>query len=222
MRNSFLVAATALAGLSVLLKAAPDHPIAVGRRAGDVIAIRNLAGIARREDQELATFSLVRARIAEIGHVLEPEIVDDPQHVRRRLDHHRLVTELQPGRHVDRGRVRREPQRLGIHQRLEQHGSRVRRAERQQPLSHAVHGCDLDAVEIGLDAALEVEIVIDRLRRFGVRHAVEQRQRPEAGFQAVGRRDARWHLRRHLHFDCIAVCRRGDQCCRGQQHHERS
>ena len=121
IRKSFLVASTAGFGDPSTWNPAPDDPVAIGRGFGDVVALRNVAFIARRQDQKLAALALVGTGVAEIHHVLEPGIVEETQHVGRGLDDHRLISQLQPGGHVDRSSIRSEPQGLGIHQFFKQY-----------------------------------------------------------------------------------------------------
>jgi len=78
-----------------------------------------------RQDQKLAALALVRSGIAEVGNVMKPVVVNDAEDVRRRLDHHGLVAQFKPHRHLDAHRVRRQPQCLRIHQVFEHQDGRV-------------------------------------------------------------------------------------------------
>jgi hypothetical protein len=149
-----------------------------------VVALGHIAFITGRQDQELAALALVGAGVAKVGNVMKPVIVDDAEDVRRRLDHHGLVAQFKPHRHVDAHRVRRQPQRLRIHQVFEHQDGRIRRPEAEHPLTHTGHGRDLDAAQIGLHAALEVQVVIDLPSGFLVGHAVEEVQGADTGLQS--------------------------------------
>ena len=64
--------------------------------------------------------------------------------------------------------------------------------------------------EVGLDAALKIEVVIHLVNRGIVREAVEEVERAEAGFHLVGRYYRRRHVGGHLVFGWhgLRVCAR--------------
>jgi len=76
---------------AIYLETTPNHPVAVGVGAGHMIALRYVPIVSRGKDQELAALALVRSETPEVCDVLEPVIVDDSQHIRRRFDDHRFI-----------------------------------------------------------------------------------------------------------------------------------
>ena len=94
------------------LETPPDNPVPVRVGASDVVPVRDVSFVAGWQDEELAALTLVRAGIAKIHHIFEPGVIDEAQYVRWRLHDHGAIVKLHPGRHVDRDRVRREPQGL--------------------------------------------------------------------------------------------------------------
>ena len=90
---------------------------AVGLGMGDeVAALGQRPVIARRHDQVLAAQPAVGAGAADVDDPGEPHVVDRADGVRRLLDHHRAVGEVD-GRHVvDRVGVGGQEQRVRVHQ----------------------------------------------------------------------------------------------------------
>ena len=132
-------------------------------------------------------------------------IVNDPQHIGRSLDDHRLIPHLEPGKHVDTGGVRGQEQRLGIHQVFEEHGRRIGRPELQKSFPNGIHGGNLGPVHVGLERVLEVQEVVSLLDGLVVGHAVEEVQVAKAGLDIVGRNDPRWNLGGHLHLGRLSA-----------------
>jgi hypothetical protein len=85
-------------------------------RGEGVVALGHLALVARRQDQELAALPPVRSGVAQVGHVPEEEVVEDAEGVRRALDHHRPVLQVEPGHRVDALGVGGQEQRPRVHQ----------------------------------------------------------------------------------------------------------
>ncbi len=71
---------------SVLLKTAPDHPVAIGVGRYNMVTFGHFAFVARGKNQELTTLAFIRTEISEIANIAEPVIIDEPQHVWRRFD----------------------------------------------------------------------------------------------------------------------------------------
>ena len=83
---------------------------------------------------------------------------------------------------VDGVRVSGEEQRIGIEQLIEDDGLvALGRAQLGVAQAHRFDGSGGNEVEEDLDAAQEVEIVVDLLRRLGGGHAVDEVERPDAG-----------------------------------------
>jgi len=146
--------------------------VAVRVGAQNEVAIWHDTVVARRKDEELAALALVRTEAAEVADVLEPMIVDDPQYVGRRFEYPWLVGHLEPRNHIDVRGIRREPQRLRVHQVLEQHDRGIGGAEFEGALTQRMHRSDLDTAQKSLYAVLKIEVVIDLPHGFFVGHAV--------------------------------------------------
>jgi hypothetical protein len=86
--------------------ALPDVVAAVGQRAV----------VARREEQEPAALAAIRARQAEVDDPLPPPVVEHSERLRRRLDDHRPVSQIDHAEEIGRVRVRGQKQRCRIHQ----------------------------------------------------------------------------------------------------------
>ena len=85
-------------GLVVALdrEAAQHEPVAVGVGLADMGALevasnlsRTLTLVAGGQQEVLAALALVGSGVAHVRHVVEPEVVDDGQHVRRRFENDR-------------------------------------------------------------------------------------------------------------------------------------
>ena len=103
-------------GLVLQERAAEPHD-AVGPGAGDEIpAFRQRAVVARRHDQVLAAFAAVGTGHSDVDDPAEPVVVDGAEKLGRRLQDHGALGEIEDAHDVDRVRVGRQEQRLGIHQ----------------------------------------------------------------------------------------------------------
>ena len=182
-----------------------DHqPAGVRRRAGDEVPVGDVAVVVGRQDQVLAALPLVGAGEADVGHVALPDVVDEAQRVRGRLDHRRPVAlEVEVVRAVRglgvRGQhdVGRRRQRIGV-------GEDVRRGlpDAAKAVAHRDHRRARHAVQEHLDAAHQVQRVIAALHRVGQRQPVEELQRPERRLQPLGHPDRRQHILRHPRARC--------------------
>ena len=82
---------------------ADDDPVRVRRRPEHEVALGHLPVMVGRQEQVLAALAPVGAGVAEIRDIPLPQIVDEAQRVRRRLDHGRSVRlEVQERRAVRR------------------------------------------------------------------------------------------------------------------------
>src|SRR5271169_1927705 len=70
-------------GIAINQEAARSEPVAEGAALKDEVALRHVALIPGWQKQILATLSLVRARIAQVGDIAKPEVVDDAKAVGR-------------------------------------------------------------------------------------------------------------------------------------------
>ena len=167
-------------------------------RLVDVIAgARERAVVAGRQEQEAAALAFIGPGVADVGDVVEPEVVDQAQHVGRALHHDRAVLQVEPGERVDALGVGGEEQRSRIHQRLEDRHRLVVRAEAPQAL--ALRGLRRGGHrgQHRLHAALEVEVVVQLVDGRLVGEAVEERQRPQPRLEAIGDRDRLRDVGRH-------------------------
>jgi hypothetical protein len=116
----------------------------------------------------------------------------NPRYVGRGFDHHGFIAQLEPGGHIYRGGIRREPEGLGVHELFEQHVRWYWQARASsRPCLRALH-----AMQIGMPferkpsvARCKIEVVIDLLGGLRVWNTIYGRQCPDGGFQPVGRRD---------------------------------
>ncbi len=178
-----------------------DHPVRERRRPVDEVVVGHLAVVAGRQEQVAAALAAVGSGEAHVGHVAEPEVVDDAQRLLRRLDHHRPV-----GPQVEEHRAVR-----GLGVRGEEEAPRARagvgvgelvrsgEADAAEATSHGDERGARDGVEEDLDAAQEVEPVVQPRDRVTDRDAVEQRELPQRCRQVGRSADGLPRLRQVCH-----------------------
>gem|GEM_PF-4334928 len=198
--GKFLGALDGRFGVAVDQETAPEEDIAESGGAENEVALGHIAFVAGRQQQEFPALALVRAGVAHIADIIEPVIVDDPENVRRRLDDQRAILQVQPHHAIDGFGVRREEQRLRIHQRLHDKHGLVVGALAAHAFAHGIDRRARHGVEEGLHATREVEVVVNLLDGGVVREAVEELQRAQPGFDGIRRGDRRRNVRRHLHL----------------------
>ena len=98
---NFFVASTAAWVLPLTRKPRQKKHIAVGLRADNKVAFRHFARVAGRQQQEFSALTLVGSGVADVPDVVEPEIINDAEHIRRRLDHQRAILQIEPHQIVD-------------------------------------------------------------------------------------------------------------------------
>jgi len=202
-------------GIAVHQEAAPEKDIAERGRTEDEVTLGQVALEAGRQQQEFPALAPVRAGVAHVADVIEPVVVNDAEDVRRRLDDQRAVLQVQPHHAIDGLGVRRQEQRLRIHQRLHDEDGPIVGAQAAYAFAKRIDRRAGHGIEEGLHAAREVEVVIDLLHGGIVRKAVEEPERAQAGLDGIRRGDLRRNVRRHLHL------RRGlrlDGDCGERQH----
>ena len=158
---------------------AAHHDVVVvhGRLPDFVAALRQLALVAGRHEEELAALVAVRAGQTDIGGRALPEVVDQPDDgAGRNLDDHRPgLAEIDVGERVDRGVVGREPHRLRVDELVGNAHVVVVGAEvllRRQPDRFERHR--RIGPQVGLHGTLVVQLVEQLARRlFGRIAALE-------------------------------------------------
>ena len=160
---------------------AHQQPVAVGARRYDVIAGRDFALVARRQEQVLAALAAVGTGEADVGDPEEAGVVDRPEDAGRDLHDRRPVLDVDLGDAVDGRGVGRQQEGPRIEELLgDAH------AEGAHPgLLHALEeGVDRGrraAGQEGLDSPREVELVVDLAHRLVRGHPIEELQPPEPG-----------------------------------------
>ena len=118
--------------------------------------------------------------------MLEPEVVEEAESVRRSLDDDRTIAEIEREDVVDRVRVRRQEERLRVHQARPDHAAAVvLGANTEQSVVHRLQRHELELAQVGIERPREVEVVVHL--RDGVigGHTVLERQAAESSVQLV-------------------------------------
>ena len=177
-----------LVGLSVHLEAAQEVIDAVGRRLDDEVTLGHLARVTRRQEQILAALALVRPERADIHEPALQRIHRRPEHFRRRFHDGRAVRlQIEKAHAIHRLGVRREHQRLGVHERFPDDdlvgplGAEVADAAPRFDDRDRRH-----LREIDLDRAVELELIEQRVGRRGRGIAVLELEVAEAGLDRLG------------------------------------
>ena len=156
---------------------------------------RNRAVIARWQEQVSSAFAAIGAGEPDVDDPAEPHVVDGADPHGGLLDHHRALRQIHDAEVIDRIGVGREEQRLRIHQ-FGVNGDRVvLRADAEKALADRIGGCAAVAVEERVEAAGEIQRVVDLVDGFGARRTVLELKRADARLDLVGgdedRRDCR-------------------------------
>ena len=159
---------------------AQDHP--VGERGAPVgeVAVGEVAVVPGRHEEILPAGALVGARDAHVRDVAEPEVVDDAQRLRRRLDHRRTPRlEVKKSRAVGGFGVRGEEEALRVGSGLGDADDPGRGDARgPQAAPHRHQGGSRHRVEEHLDAAHQIQRVIHRGHRVRVGTPSKKSSRP--------------------------------------------
>ena len=108
-----------LVGLSVYLEPAQEIIDAICRRLDDEVTLRHLARVVRRKEEVFAALSFVGAERTDVHEKPLQRVHRGSQHFRRRFHHRRAITlQIQKAHPVNRLGIRREDQRLGVHERF--------------------------------------------------------------------------------------------------------
>jgi len=167
----------------------------------------------------LPPFARVRAGNAHVDDKAEIGVVDGPRSATGRdLDHGRTIAfQVEEHRDIHGVGVGREPQRIGVHQLIEDDGVMGRRGPSLDvAAAHRFERGGRDEVEKDLHAAEEVEVVVGQPRRLLRRHAIHEFECPDAGFHRIGRHDLLGNLLVEARSLILRV-RAGDGQCNGDQ-----
>ena len=164
-----------------------------------------LAFVVGRHQQELPALALVRAGVAEIGDVVEPRIVDDAQHVRRRLHDHGTVLQVDPHEGVDHRGITRQEQAFGVQATVPVDHGLVVGPPLLDSLAESLQRGRGRGHDHDLHGAREVHVIPDHLRGLFGGEAVNELQGPQACFRSVGGDDIRGDLGRVFHFGWLCV-----------------
>ena len=169
---------------------AQHEPLAVGAQAHrrhEPVG-RKLALVARRHQQVATTLALVGAGDAHVPHRSHPLIVQEPEHPRRHIQHHRAGLGVDHRDPVDRLRVTGERQAARVrveHQEIRRPQIEITRERLLEPPDRGRH----HVPQKHLTATLEIELVIQLLHR---------RLGREATLELQPTRKPRLHNRRRL------------------------
>jgi hypothetical protein len=153
-------------------KGAEEKPVAVGARAHDDVARRNLTFVIGRQYEILSAFAPVLAGDTDIGDPAIPEVVHAAEDLGRDFDNERPLLGVEPNEVVDRVVVGREFDGARIDEVFPDDIGLVDRAELADRVAHASLVHDRDGHEIGLQGARAVEVVVDFLDGVSRRVAV--------------------------------------------------
>ena len=150
-----------LVGLPVHLEPAQEVIDAVGRRLDDEVALRHVARVTRREKQVFAALALVRSERADVREKTLQRIHRRPKHLWRGFDDGRTVAlQVEEAHAVHRLGVRREHERLGVHERLPDDdlvGALGPEVANAAPRFDDADGRDLR--EVDLNGPIELELI---------------------------------------------------------------
>src|SRR5271169_5640807 len=99
-------------GITIDQEAPGKEDIAERSALKDKIALRYVSLVPGRQEQILATLSLVRACVPQVCDIAKPEVVHDAKAVGRTFNDDWALRKVNPGHGVNGVRVRRQEQRL--------------------------------------------------------------------------------------------------------------
>ena len=157
----------------------PRHEVPLGGQ---------VALVAGRDEQIVAALAAIRPGETDVGYPAEIAVVDRPEHARRHLQHHRSLAEVHARETVYGRRVRSEKERASVHQFLgETERLVLPDAYVFQSIAGGANRCRGDAGKESVDAAGEVEMVVDPLHRLRVGCAMVKAQRADARILRIRR-----------------------------------
>jgi hypothetical protein len=137
---------------------------------------------------------------------VKPEVIEESQYLRRRLDYRRTVVKIKPSGEVNGVCVCSKPERLRVQKFLEDRDGAIVGPKLVQTRAHSHQRRTRQAAEKRLHATRKVEVVHNLLHCGVVRKTVEELECAEPCFDRVRRRNLRRDVRCHLIFG--AVCAR--------------
>src|SRR5208283_4154956 len=144
-------------GITIDQEAPGKEDIAERSALKDEVALRHVALVPGRQEQILATLSLVRAGIPQVGDVAKPEVVHDAEAVGWTFNDDGALRKVNPGESVNRVGVRRQEERLRVHQGIEDSKRSVHSTNFAHAPPKGHQRSTLHSIEVGLNPALEVE-----------------------------------------------------------------
>ncbi len=163
-----------------------------GRASDEISTFGQRPVIAWRQQQIFPALPAIRTGAAEIDHPAEPEIVEQAERVRRRLHHHRPLGEVDIADEIDRVGICGEEQRLRVHQAgKDQDAFVVLDAGGADTVARSEDRDATQAVEIGGNATLQIELVVELVGGRLIRNAVAEFERADRGLDLIRRRKRR-------------------------------
>ena len=141
--------------------------------------------------------------VAHVRHVAEDEVIDHTQCIGWALDNHWPFAKVERGHDVNTLGIRREKQRVGIHQILGADNNAIARHPNiAESFAYGVNRCTGHCVQEYLNPTHKVEVAVDEFDGLFSRETINKFKRADAGFDTVGRHDRCRNVGRHGKF-CI-------------------
>ena len=183
-------------GLAVLQKAPQRKHVDHRGRPRHEVPLGDLALVGLGHDQVLAALAAVGPRRTHVDHESEERVVDRAgSGPRRNLhDDRPVLADVEHADRVARVGVSGQEEAVGIHQVAEEQDLVAAvDADLHHSATDGLDGRRGDEVEEGLDGPHAVEVVVDRVDRRLVGHAVEEAHGADRGLGLVGGEDLRRH-----------------------------
>src|SRR5271166_2311805 len=204
--HSFVKALDGGSGIAVDQEAPGKEGIAERSALKDKIALGYVSLVSAWQEEELAALSLVRACIPQVGDVAKPKVIHDAEAVRRAFEHNRAFRQIDPREGINSVGIRGQEERLRVHQGIKNSERAVHSANFSKSPAHGHERSTLHGIEVGLNPALEVEIVVHLLDGRGIGIAALELQGADPGVNLFRSGDAGWNGCLHLVF--FPLCER--------------